>query len=180
MKQSRRAWCLGAAAGVVLLSGGAVLAKAARTMQEVRAQFPEGSSEILDKADRVVLYELDPTQRGKVSSGTTFWEYPVVREKELTEPRERAELIRTLYEGMAEQKVGARCFVPHHGLRAVRGGKTLDLVLCFTCQWVHIHYNGKTKAALLSARGMPIYQKALRGVPANEAPNGSPGAASGE
>jgi hypothetical protein len=149
-------------------------------MKEVRAHFPDGSSEILDRADRITLYELDPTQRGKVTSGPTFWEYPVVREKELTDPGERAELVRILYRGMAEQKVGARCFVPHHALRAVRGGKTLDLVLCFTCQWVHIHHNGKMKVALLSARGMDAYQKALRGVPAKEIPNVPAGGASGE
>jgi hypothetical protein len=131
-------------------------------MRQVHATFPGDSASVVEHADHLTLYELDPTQRGKVAAGKTFWQYPVVSEKDVTDPKERAELIQTLYGCMAEQKVGARCFVPHHGLRAVRGDKTVDLVLCFTCQWVHIHYGGKTKIALLAARGMPVYDKALR------------------
>jgi hypothetical protein len=152
-------------AAAVLLTGAApspAAPRPVRSRRAVKAAFPEGSSAILDHADKLTLYELDPTQRGKSTAGKTFWEYPVVSEKDVTDPKEREELVQTLYGCMAEQKVGARCFVPHHGLRAVRGDKSVDLVLCFTCQWIHIHYGGKTKVALLAARGMPVYDKALR------------------
>ena len=96
--------------------------------------------------------------RGK---GQTFHSWPVVKQKEITDPNTRKQLTGALFQAMADQKAGALCFVPHHALRVVRGKKTVDLVLCFTCQWVDIYHGGKTKRAPLSAKPMALYDRAL-------------------
>ena len=137
----------------------AAAAAPARSLQAVKAQFPLGSSAILEQPDRMVLYALDPGSAKR--KGATFHGFAVVTEKAITGAT-RGELVGALFQAMREQHSGARCFVPHHGLRAVRGAKTVDLVLCFTCQWVDIHHAGKKNRALLAAKPMALYDRVLR------------------
>lgn len=40
----------------------------------------------------------------------------------------------SFYDGIAvDQDMMAACFSPRHGLRAVKNGKNLDLLICFSC-----------------------------------------------
>lgn len=48
-----------------------------------------------------------------------------------------------MYASMEKGGKPARCFIPHHGVRAVAGDKTLDLVICFTCHYMDIYLNGE-------------------------------------
>lgn len=151
---------VGAALALGAVSAGA---RPARSMKEVRSSFPLDSSALLEKPDTLVLYELDPTRR-KPADGATFHGWSVVKQMDVPPPQQK-ELTDALFTAMAEQKVGARCFIPHHGLRAMKGGKTVDLVLCFTCQWVVIHHEGHTRKALLAHKPIALYDRVLRQVP---------------
>ncbi len=81
----------------------------------------------------------------------------------------RADLITRFYDGIEKQEVfAACCFSPHHALRAVRGNKTVDLVICFSCSGVQIHYGkeeGRTHVGkspqrffdhVLTSAGVPL------------------------
>jgi hypothetical protein len=37
------------------------------------------------------------------------------------------------------------CFQPRHGIRVVKDGKTIDLLICFECGYIHILRDGKEK-----------------------------------
>jgi hypothetical protein len=53
----------------------------------------------------------------------------------------RLKIFKTLSHGVAEAFNGAFCFDPRHGIRATRNGKTVDLVICFECEWIEGHLN---------------------------------------
>ncbi|MBN9122709.1 MAG: hypothetical protein J0I06_26790 [Planctomycetes bacterium] len=57
--------------------------------------------------------------------------------------------------GVTEGDKGARCFVPRHGVRAVHGGKTYDLVICFECGWVYVFVDGSDKPTRLMISETP-------------------------
>lgn len=68
----------------------------------------------------------------------------------------RAKLLASFYDGFTLpysppradgrtdlKQIGLGCFNPRHGIRAVSGGKTVDLLICFECRHVEVYENGK-------------------------------------
>ena len=63
-----------------------------------------------------------------------FHDYPILGSVELTNASECAELIRLLYRTIHEDDgMRAACFHPRHGIRAERGDRVADWVICFEC-----------------------------------------------
>jgi hypothetical protein len=54
-------------------------------------------------------------------------------------------LVAHFYEGIAGEAHPAGCFEPHHAIRAIRGKKIVDIVICFGCSGVLIYY-GKLRS----------------------------------
>jgi hypothetical protein len=77
----------------------------------------------------------------------------------------RARLLAALDSGIARSTgPGARCFVPRHGIRAVRGGATVELLICFECSWVRVYTGGAEQAAAVvtTADPQPVFDEVLR------------------
>jgi hypothetical protein len=68
-----------------------------------------------------------------------FHGYRILGRAPITDPGERRRLIEALYDGLARPAPFAACFNPRHGIRAVAGADTIDLVVCFECDTVQIH-----------------------------------------
>src|ERR1700722_15805107 len=95
---------------------------------------------LLESADRLTVYsiESDEHEREKESNGgEKFYGYPVLGKVEVTEPSKRQELIAALKAGVTEHSLGNKCFMPRHGVRAVRGNQRVDFVICFQCRNVY-------------------------------------------
>lgn len=97
----------------------------------------------LDGAASVELYALDPrdVDLERVEPGAPmFHNYVVLGAATLKDPEATKNLARLISRGIAEHsdKV-AGCFNPRHGLRVVRAGRTLDLVICYECLQIHVH-----------------------------------------
>jgi hypothetical protein len=110
---------------------------------------------ILDTGERFVLLSLDPTRpvfRGEPATWALpvnrepppppppdptkeyFHEYVVLGKTEIRDQKQRAELLRALYKGIADwDGRAAACFIPRHGISATLAGETVDLVICFEC-----------------------------------------------
>jgi len=115
---------------------------------EKNAFSPEAIA-ALEAPDSFYLYSLHPVpadfrrQTFGFSSGNTnetpkiemFHGFEVLGRAEIVDTNERKELVEALKNGVAEGKKlePLACFDPRHGIRAVKGGTNVDLVICFEC-----------------------------------------------
>jgi hypothetical protein len=101
----------------------------------------------LKTSQQFTLYSLEPKTEviGKIAPGEeTFHRNKVLGKILITDPEVKAELVNALYRGIAESDGSASaCFNPRHGIRAVKGWRTIDLEICFECSQVHFWENDK-------------------------------------
>src|SRR5262245_47275195 len=96
-----------------------ILAAGTTTVAAER-KLPEAAKSIFDAADTVTAYSLEPV-RPKNTTKETFHDWIVRSKAEVTGAEDR----KTLLGGMEKLitnpgKGGARCFEPHHAIRATK------------------------------------------------------------
>jgi hypothetical protein len=133
--------------------------------------LPEGLKEALEKAETVVLYSLEPRD---VDGKVFFHDYRALGRVDFKEKEDSAEAVKAVSEGLRGGQ-GAKCFDPRHGLRLVRKGKTVDLVICFRCNSVRVYGlpgNDKYAKAAIAKTAQETLDKILRdgGVPLAKPP----------
>jgi hypothetical protein len=136
--------------------------------------LPAKALEILDKPDSVELYSLEPDPPEGKKPEKSLHGWPVLGSVVLKDAKVRDGAIAALRAG-AGLGHGAKCFEPRHAIRAKRGGKTVDVLVCFGCGWIYVYYDGdKEESAVLSTdRGaLPEFEKILKkaGVPLSKPP----------
>lgn len=151
---------------------------------EKKQDVPAPVKEIWDAAETWTLYSLAPEQkvpapdaaRGKkrTTKKTTkkrdveapFHGFVVLGKTSLKKDAEGVGALKdALYAAIEKSGKPARCFIPHHGIRAVSGEKTLDLVICFTCSYLDLYVNGERfgERLVIAKDPFPAYDKALEG-----------------
>jgi hypothetical protein len=136
------------------------------------------TKKVLERADHFVLLSLHPTSamyRGPKASWAMesvvpsevtstpalpkpqeppmgmFHDYDILGKAEIRDRKERAELLRALYEGIADPDAKTfACFNPRHGISATRAGETVDLVICFECGGISVY--GKNAQGVVTSR----------------------------
>ena len=63
---------------------------------------------------------------------------------QITDNKAKSELISAYYDGITGNNFQGACFNPRHGIRAIKDGKSLDLVICFGCGHVQV-IDGKSE-----------------------------------
>ena len=132
--------------------------------------LPPAVTNILKKGERFILLSLDPNivieeRAGKPAKELfqkeLFHQYQVRRKVEIRTHEGRDELLRVLYKGIAVSEGWvAMCFNPRHGIRAVLGDETMDLVICFECFSIKVH--GKVETQVLTiGSAAPTLNRAL-------------------
>jgi hypothetical protein len=102
------------------------------------AKIPPEIRTALYGAERMELYSILPEMKDPQGPGT-FRGYTILGKTEITDASTRGRLATALEDGTRDANVVAMCFNPHHGLRLVQGGRTIDLVICFTCRQVVVY-----------------------------------------
>jgi hypothetical protein len=123
--------------------------------------LPATASALLDDAESVELLSIDPGQRTS-DPGTGFHGWKVLGRTALTDADRRKAVVFAIRRGIRECDDASGCFEPRHGLRATKGGKTLDLVICFSCRWIEVHEGGTTAYVRTSGAARPAINQALR------------------
>ncbi|MDA1195733.1 MAG: hypothetical protein O2894_11180 [Planctomycetota bacterium] len=103
--------------------------------------LPGDARAVLEQADRLELLALHPFpfDDGKPAAGEGFHDYKILGRADVP-AADRGALVTALYRAIGENDgTAAMCFNPRHGLRAVRGTSTVDLVICFECLQIHGH-----------------------------------------
>lgn len=115
---------------------------------ELNKAFPADSRKVFEQSDRFILYSIKSMRAPNQTN--TFHGYPIIGQSEIKDTKIKADLVAHFYDGMAGDIMAAGCFNPHHAIRAMKGQKTVDLVICFSCSGVEIHYGqqeGRTNVA---------------------------------
>ncbi len=110
--------------------------------------FPDDSRQVLESCDRLTLYSLDPGPAFR-SDGMPFQggfhDFPILGRVDIP-ANKRVELLAQLYNGLdvPNNFTLAACFNPRHGVRAEKGNRYADLVICFSCSQMQV-YTDKRK-----------------------------------
>ena len=121
--------------------------------RRVRAAFPPEVQAVLANSDKLYLYSLQAERLPDADLRTmpNFHGYPILGQTRVRATPERADLLGAVRAGLGKRTLQS-CFTPHHGLRAVRGAKTVDLLIGFECEHMEIYdERGRHQIAVSSA-----------------------------
>src|SRR4051812_18898683 len=95
-------------------------------------RLPAGAGAVLDKADEITLYSLNPDKKEK-KPGTGLQGWQVLGQTTLSGEDKKA-IVKALNRAIAASDGSvAACFNPRHGIKATHDGKAVELVICFEC-----------------------------------------------
>jgi hypothetical protein len=114
-------------------------------------RLPPDARTVLEKADEIELYSLNPDEKAKkAAGGLQGWE---VLGKTTLKGDEKKDIVKELQRGIANSEgMAAACFNPRHGIKASHDGKTVELVICYECLSMKGWTDG-TPFSVLTARG---------------------------
>jgi hypothetical protein len=126
--------------------------------------------------DQLILYSIDGPSYYKSDGvltpdqekGALHNRYPVLGKVEITEPKQRREIISALKTAVETPSSRKACFIPRHAIRFIKGGKTIDLVICFQCSNYQIYRQGEyDSGGGIGDSVQPLFDEILRdaGVP---------------
>ncbi len=111
-------------------------------------KLPDAVLKALEKAGELEVYSLDGN-----TSEKDGWHGAKVLGKTTVKGDEVKKLVAAINKGVAEGDVGARCFIPRHGVRVTHDGKSHDLVICFECHWVYVYTDKEEKRQSFATSG---------------------------
>jgi hypothetical protein len=117
---------------------------------------------LIEGAKTVELISLDPSPKERDPKGFHGWK--VLGRTTLQNKATREKALAAIKKGVADSDgTVAGCFIPRHGIRAVNGKKTIDLVICFQCLSMQIWVDGERKGSALTTKSpQPTLDKVLR------------------
>lgn len=95
-------------------------------------------------------------------SGESFRDYHVLGKTVITDPKIKQELIDALDKSMHELADQAACHIPHHGIRAVSGSRTIDVRICFGCQNISVFNGDRSFGSTISRSAAPLFNRILK------------------
>jgi hypothetical protein len=136
---------------------------------------PLPSRNYFEASDQFILYSINPIpkllsddaaenkQRQKQwGSSEIFQEYRVIGKTEITDSEVKARLLDALYGGLdGENPYRMMCFSPRHGIRAIRGSKTVDLLICFKCARIDVTSPLRTGSISINETAQWVFDRVL-------------------
>jgi hypothetical protein len=123
------------------------------------------AKEILEGADRIELYSLDPEGDDR----NEFHGWPVLGKAEIQNARTRKRVVDSFCKSLADAKElpAKNCFEPRHGIRATLNRETVDIVICFRCSQAEFIIGSGSNRELITNSAEGVFDVALReaGVP---------------
>lgn len=110
--------------------------------EERKNTLPEKVAEVLAKAETWELISLDPRfkENGKLHG------FDELGRTTVKDAETRKTLRAALEKGLAEESQPSKCFDPRHAIRATFDGRTVEVLICFSCHHVYIYEPGKANA----------------------------------
>lgn len=129
-------------------------------LQAEEKGLPEAALAILDKAEQLEVWSLDPVERGAKDD---FHGWKVLGKTSVKNADTGKPLMSALKKGIADSDgIAAACFNPRHGVRAIVDGKTVDLVICFECFSLQVFEGDKKHSVLTTRSPQASFDQVLR------------------
>ena len=125
-------------------------------------KLPKEAKEVLEGAEKIELYSLDPAGGKLPKDADGFYGWKVLGKTEFKDEATLKKVRSAIDKGVAQSKGVAGCFNPRHAIRATVKDKTVDLVICFECLWMEVHVGDKKHAVWTSTSPQPTLDKLLR------------------
>ena len=146
--------------------------------------LPAEAKKGLAKAETIELFLLDPrrkpTDKDAAKQKDRFCGWGVQSSVKVTDKGKRKELVASIEKAVADSRATEQrmCFYPHHGLRAVGGGKTVEMIICFQCRRIQVYVDEALRTVATTRDPEDILDKLLEGkkvpVPPRPPKSGSP------
>ena len=132
--------CSFALVATVVFAAGLSLRQERERNSRIRAAFPPEAQIVVAKSEKFYLYSLQSERLAEADLKTipNFHGYPILGQARVRARPYRADLFAAVYEDLGKNTF-FDCFNPQHGIRAVRSGKTVDLLLGFGCRQMEIY-----------------------------------------
>jgi hypothetical protein len=115
---------------------------------------------VLEQAESLELLSLQPDFLEKDAAG--FHGKKILGRVEFESRRDRSNLVQAIQKGIADSDgSSALCFIPRHGVRAKRGNQTVDLVICFQCSQIQVHFENQTSTVLTTGHAKELLNELL-------------------
>ncbi|MBI1367235.1 MAG: hypothetical protein GC162_01130 [Planctomycetes bacterium] len=128
---------------------------------------PDGNVPILEP-DHLTLYSIEPQElRGKPGSmapadAEVFHLCPVLGKTQIADADDRRAIMRTLQAAARpDDEFRMMCFEPHHAIRIEHAGRTIDYVICFHCQRIHMYDGPSSRSIATSADPQSLFDRYL-------------------
>jgi hypothetical protein len=114
----------------------------------VRPRLAEVIWNRVAEADRLIVYSLFPDTAGGGEGCDRLHDYPILRQVDVVDSR-ITDVYSSLRVGEEEEVLGRRrCFIPRHGVRAIRDDIALDLVICFQCASMAVYESSESESVV--------------------------------
>jgi hypothetical protein len=144
----------------------AVLHTVSVLAQPAQPNLPDRAKAILDKASAFELYSLDPDEeKNPRDKPARLRGWKVLGKTTVKTPGDAGKKLLAALEKALDKGGGAKCFDPRHAIHAEYEGKTVDLLICFECEWVYVYFDGKKEAAAkltIDRAIQPVFDNVLR------------------
>ena len=131
-----------------------------------RREHARESLKSIADAEKVTLYSLDFRTDQEPGDAGRFHGYPVLGSIDVSDASRRGAIVAAMSDGIERFRgeSGHNCFWPRHGIRAERGGKATDYVICFECAQIEVYdANGsKIHSMLTTKQPQPTLDRPLK------------------
>jgi len=115
--------------------------------------------DVLTAPDELEIVSLAHRHVRDVPPERDFHGYAVLGRAPIVDSGLRVEVVVDFYQSAREAGGMFLCFMPHHGVHAVRGGAVVDLVICFHCLQ-YVLFDGQERPyGLLSPHAEPLFRR---------------------
>lgn len=134
------------------------------------ARLPPDVQTVLENADTFTLFSIAPYIDYEHKAKRTFQDHKILGQLDIRSTATREELIDALNKGMTAGELwGMQCFNPRHGIRAKKGDKTVELLICFECRQIYVTSSWSTNVISATTTSGPAatFNKVLKhaGIP---------------
>lgn len=139
---------------LLILMAGVVATSPSSGQDDPLDQFkrlPKEAKAVLDAAEKLELYSLDPAGGMLPKDAPGFHGWKVLGKTEVKEADALKKVRAALHKGVAQAQGVAGCFRPRHGVRATVKSETVDLVICFECSNLQVFAGDKVQPVWTSA-----------------------------
>jgi len=115
--------------------------------------------DVLAAPDQLEILSLAHRPIPGVPPERMFHGYAVLGRAPIPDHAQQQEIVAAFYQSAREANEELLCFMPHHGLHAVRGAAVVDIVICFHCMLYQL-YDGDTHPfGALSRTAEPLFRR---------------------